>query len=143
MSKEKGLIDQIDPTHIKTESPLPTAESVPESPTGKQLVKDKYFIGTWDEADLFLRDNEYIKTGYRINFNTLKRIFLSLFMCHNESTNIWSHLCGAIFFAILIVYIVFRIIPDDALKGINWSVVSGYNNTHINSTFFLVISHNV
>jgi len=40
----------------------------------------KPFIGTYDEADIFLRDNEYILTGYRIGFHkfwiTLKSMFM-------------------------------------------------------------------
>ena len=39
-------------------------------------------------------DNEYINTGYRINCNTNWTIFCSLFKCHNETFNIWSHLLG-------------------------------------------------
>jgi adiponectin receptor len=51
-----------------------------------------------------MRDNEYIFRGYRIGFNTKTRIFKSLFMVHNESVNVWSHLIGATLFLLLIVY---------------------------------------
>jgi hypothetical protein len=48
-------------------------------------------------------DNEYILTGYRINFNTIGKSLKSLFMLHNESVNVWSHLIGAFFFVFLIL----------------------------------------
>ena len=32
-------------------------------------------VGALHEAPLYLQDNEYIKGGYRINFNSVKHIF--------------------------------------------------------------------
>ena len=54
--------------------------------------------------NVFERDNEFIKTGYRLNFNSSKKILRSLFMFHNESFNVWSHLAGLILFGILLGY---------------------------------------
>lgn len=73
--------------------------------TDALLPKDECFVGTWEEAPEFLRDNEYIKKGYRINFNTTGRVLKSLFMCHNETTNIWSHLLAAFLFTAFMIYI--------------------------------------
>ena len=70
-----------------------------------------YFIGRLEQAPPYAIDNEFIKRGYRINFNTIKRTLLSLFMCHNETTNVWSHLGGAILFVGLIVYIAVWVTP--------------------------------
>ena len=56
-----------------------------------------------------MKDNEFIIKGYRINFNTIKKIIKSLFIIHNESFNIWSHILGAclslifLFYTILII----------------------------------------
>lgn len=49
-------------------------------------------------------DNEFIWRGYRIGFNSHGRILRSLFMLHNESVNVWTHLIGAIMFICLIGY---------------------------------------
>ena len=49
-------------------------------------------------------DNEFLVRGYRIGFNTIKDVLRSLFMWHNESVNVWSHLGGVLLFIILIVY---------------------------------------
>ena len=62
------------------------------------------FIGTIQEAPAYLVDNENVRSGYRINFTSNSLIFKSLFMIHNESVNIWSHLLGAIFFVGMILY---------------------------------------
>ena len=61
-------------------------------------------IGTYEEAPKFIQDNEYIQGGYLLNANTFKKILKGLFMIHNESVNIWSHLIGAIFFFFMIWY---------------------------------------
>ena len=63
---------------------------------------DEAYIGNWDDLSPDRKDNEHIRTGYRINFNTMKRILRSLFMIHNETVNIWSHLLGVLLFFILI-----------------------------------------
>ena len=50
-------------------------------------------------------DNEYIKTGYRINCHTNRNICCSLFKCHNETFNIWSHLLGKIAYLSMFLFI--------------------------------------
>jgi len=52
----------------------------------------------------FQLDNEHIWTGYRIGFNSKRKILRTLFMVHNESVNVWSHLIGAICFIGFIIY---------------------------------------
>lgn len=56
------------------------------------------------EAPKFLLDNEFIHRGYRVNFNSIKKVLGSLFMVHNESVNVWSHLGGALLFIVFIIY---------------------------------------
>jgi hypothetical protein len=66
-------------------------------------------VGSLHEAPDYLKDNEYIRHGYRINFNTTRKVFRSLFMLHNESVNIWSHLIGAVLIILVIIYTSFFI----------------------------------
>ena len=61
-------------------------------------------IGFFHEAHAYLKDNEFILSGYRIYFNSTRHIMRSLFMLHNESANVWSHLLGALLFCILFFY---------------------------------------
>ena len=61
-------------------------------------------IVSYEQAPDFQKDNEYIKSGYLINCNSPKKITKSLFILHNESINIWTHLLGVILVIIFIVY---------------------------------------
>ena len=46
-----------------------------------------------EDAPVYLRDNQFIKEYYRVNFDTRDTV-RSLFRIHNETGNIWSHLVG-------------------------------------------------
>ncbi|OMJ74385.1 hypothetical protein SteCoe_26712 [Stentor coeruleus] len=60
-----------------------------------------------DEFHKFQQDNEFIIKGYRLYFNTTKKILRSLFLVHNETVNIWTHLVGALMFLMIILSFVF------------------------------------
>lgn len=70
------------------------------------------YIGTWEEAPSYIRDNEFILNGYRVNFSSFSKIMRSLFMCHNEAFNIWSHLSGVFLFIFLLVSVCVFINPE-------------------------------
>lgn len=98
------------------ESPKNTKEDDPE--VFKKKLKhsasevQRYYdhvsphIGTIEEVPEWLVDNHYILTGYRVGFHKVKDVLRSLFMLHNETTNIWSHLLGVCLFIFLILYII-------------------------------------
>lgn len=67
--------------------------------------KTKIIIGKYSDAPDYLKDNEYIKNGYLINCHTFKLVLRSLFVCSNETLNIWSHLIGCIITIFLILFI--------------------------------------
>ena len=46
-----------------------------------------------DDAPVYLRDNQFIKDYYRVNYD-IRDVLRSLFRIHNETGNIWSHLVG-------------------------------------------------
>ena len=78
----------------------------------KELMNaGRKFIGRWEEAPRFIQDNEYIRSGYRINFHNIRSIFCSLFMLHNETVNVWSHLIGVFIFFVLIFIVTFYLGP--------------------------------
>ena len=58
------------------------------------------YIGPKEEACEHDVYNRHILTGYRINYNTWAVTLKSLFQCHNETINVWTHLGG--FFACLV-----------------------------------------
>ena len=81
-------------------------------------IKD-FRVGSLHEAADYLKDSEYIRHGYRINFNSTRRIFRSLFMLHNESVNIWSHLIGAVIIVLIIIYTSFYIHANKDILPVN------------------------
>lgn len=72
----------------------------------------KAYIGPIEEAEEHAIDNNYIVRGYRINHTTCKSLCKSLFKCHNESVNIWSHIGGVIVFIILMIIISIEVLPN-------------------------------
>ena len=67
--------------------------------------EDKIIVGKYSDAPDYLKDNEFIKKGYLINCHTLRLVLRSLFVCSNETINIWSHLLGCIISILLIIFI--------------------------------------
>ena len=49
--------------------------------------------------------------GYRINYNCWLSTTSTLFKKHNETTNVLSHLLGAIIYVYMIYYIIFNLTP--------------------------------
>lgn len=45
--------------------------------------EEEHFIGAFEVAPPFMKDNHMITDGYRINFKTTSSIIKSLFMLHN------------------------------------------------------------
>ena len=64
-------------------------------------------IGVLDDHHKFLCDNEYIHKGYRLHFNTFQKIMKSVFLIHNETVNIWTHVLGGLLFICLLLYFIF------------------------------------
>lgn len=52
------------------------------------------YIGGIEEAPEYHKFNTHIKNGYRINYHTWSATAWSLFQCHNETVNVWSHFIG-------------------------------------------------
>jgi hypothetical protein len=54
----------------------------------------------WNDLPDYLKDNEYIVTGYRADTGIVGAV-KSLFRVHNESGNIWTHLIGTLYCILL------------------------------------------
>lgn len=78
-------------------------------------MKLKRFIGTNKDAELngqgHLVDNMYITEGYRIHHNTTMRACKSLYSCHNETVNVWTHLLGSVVYMIIFAFLIFSVGP--------------------------------
>jgi adiponectin receptor len=99
-----------------TQGPNPLAGSSSHSlePTQhscEHLRRAKAFIGGKEEARKlhpWLVYNEFILKGYRINYHSYKILFKSLGQCHNETTNVWSHLLGVVLFICFLLFVISR-----------------------------------
>lgn len=65
----------------------------------------KPYIGVKADAMPYLTQGCHLETGWRINFFSYKQAFCSMFMIHNETVNIWSHLIGSVVFMGLAFYV--------------------------------------
>lgn len=54
--------------------------------------------GLIEEIPEWLRDNEYLKSGYRMGQKGICEVTSTMCQCHNETVNIWTHFIGAISF---------------------------------------------
>lgn len=92
-----------DAVTVNSGSSTPTS-SESTSFTSQLSKKILSYVGNYAQAPEFIKDNIYIKSGYRINFQSLKCVGKSLFMVHNEMVNIWSHFLGAILIIVLSIF---------------------------------------
>ena len=77
--------------------------------------EDKIIIGKYSDAPDYLKDNEFIKNGYLINCQSLKLVLRSLFVCSNETVNIWSHLIGCLI-SIILIFLTVMLIRTSTTK---------------------------
>lgn len=63
----------------------------------------KAFIGKKEDARPDQLDNEFIENGYRVGHDSCYAAMGSLFTCHNETVNVWSHFCGALLFLAFLI----------------------------------------
>lgn len=75
----------------------------------------------------------YIFKGYRIGFTSNFEVFKSLFMWHNETSNTWSHILGALMFVWFLIYVAcFMNLPQMPALGNEFcATLSSGNNTFV------------
>jgi adiponectin receptor len=107
LKEANDTVENVHANDIKFES-INATEDSSKSQEGQVVssmirIREEHYIGHFDEAHHFIKDNDYIHHGYRINFHSCGKILKSLCMCHNETVNIWTHLFGALFVSLLII----------------------------------------
>ena len=71
----------------------------------RRIKRAQSIIAAMEQTPSWMVDNLNLKSGYRVNYkfrDTLK----SVFQKHNDLLNIWIHFLGAIFFLVLIFYLI-------------------------------------
>lgn len=97
--------------------------------------KVKEYVGHSNHSPAYLKYNKFVHTGYRINFNSKKRVFKSLFMMHNETMNIWTHLGGAIILIGLVIFLSVSVSTFDT------KVLNNFVKDEVKSLFGPVMNH--
>ncbi len=90
--------------HLKNERIKEKVPKEKKNKTKNNKKEDEIIVGKYSDAPDYLKDNEFIKDGYLINCHSLKLVLRSLFVCSNETINVWSHLLGCIIAIILIIF---------------------------------------
>jgi adiponectin receptor len=68
------------------------------------------------ELPAWMRDNDYIETGYRPHLESMRACILSTVMyLHNETVNIWTHLLGFLFYLRLLLRLLPSVFSHSAL----------------------------
>ena len=62
-------------------------------------------VVSFDSLPSWLKDNEYLRHGYRPPMNSFRRCFGSMFRMHTETWNIWTHLFGVVMFCWMVLYV--------------------------------------
>ena len=73
-----------------------------------------------------MKDNPHLKTGFRVCFHTYYDCARSLFMLHNETMNVWSHLIGASIFVFMAFYVLIYLKPTSLHESA--SIVSRWSS---------------
>ncbi|KAG8889739.1 tryptophan synthetase [Tulasnella sp. 332] len=79
---------------------------------------------TWEALPEWMRDNHYIRSGYRRQQNSWKGCIYSIFgYLHNETVNIHSHLWGAVLFFVLLITTFFNVMN---YPTVTWHDAAGF-----------------
>ncbi|OMJ08167.1 Adiponectin receptor protein [Smittium culicis] len=74
------------------------------------LIKSKTI--SFNEIPSWMKDNVYIRSGYRKPNQSFASCFSSLGYLHNEFINVWSHLAGVVLFIVLMFVTAIFVFPS-------------------------------
>jgi adiponectin receptor len=83
----------------------PGADESPRAPGQGRSQSSHYLLLRWNDLPSWRQDNEYLLSGYRPSSGSFRKSLNSLQHIHNETVNIYSHLLGAVLFAILSIFV--------------------------------------
>ena len=86
--------------HRERSSSTSSVESV-DSTLSHLIPACVWNVVSFDSLPCWLKDNEYLRHGYRPPMQSFSRCFGSMFRMHTETWNIWTHLFGVVMFCVL------------------------------------------
>ncbi|KAH9375612.1 hypothetical protein HPB48_019054 [Haemaphysalis longicornis] len=94
----------------------------------------------YDEAPAFLRQNPFIRKGYRAGYTPLECL-RSVFEWNNETLNIWTHLSGILLFSAVLVHDVRHRLAAAGASPIDATVVVAFTCIYITTLSLSVLYH--
>ena len=82
-----------------------------------------------------MKDNEYIRNGYRINYTNVVHALKSLVQFHNESINMWSHMICSL----VCLMIIFVLYWSYLGRGKDWEIFSNVGTWPLYAFLFSAI----
>lgn len=94
---------------------------------------------TYDKLPFHMKDNDFIRTGYRPPMKSHLLAFSSVFRLHNETTNIWLHIIGTmIYFWIFLQLTIYK--PSD-YTFLDYLMISSYSVINMMTFSFSSLFH--
>jgi len=85
----------------------------------KTLTNQIYSFFVWTIIGFDIVAKDLLETLY---FITWHHMIHSMFMKTNETVNIWTHLCGFVFFSFLLMVDVFSYLPENSASTLDYGV---------------------
>ena len=100
-SDEVGeAVDEFVVTQRERSSSTSSVESM-DSALSQLIPACVWNVVSFDSLPSWLKDNEYLRHGYRPPMQSFSKCFGSIFRMHTETWNIWTHLFGVVMFCVI------------------------------------------
>lgn len=126
LTSGQEYIDQTDNTKLKSNQE--TNNNNKSDNCSNQSHKMK--LMTYSDLPDWMKDNDYIKRGYRPQLSSFTSCLKSIFTVHTETGNIWTHLIGCSIFVVIGCYTLYAhhaklTISDSIIFGVYFmSIIS-------------------
>lgn len=97
-------------------------------------------LRTYEQAPEFLRQNQFIRTGYRCNL-ALDGCARSVFQWNNETLNIWTHLSGLLVMLALLVHDVLYRLDEVSPSALDRAYCVGLCVAYMTTLLLSVVYH--
>lgn len=76
-----------------------------EEGSKEERVRKPRCDGLLEDIPEWQRDNEFIKSRYRVDYEGACEVATTVCKCHNETVNVWTHLIGSAFMFTLAIFV--------------------------------------